>query len=261
MSGTIVGFYRVGLAALMLAAPVAPVAAVVLTTPIYTQNFDTLANSGTSAILPSGWSILETGSSANTTYAAGTGSINTGNTYSFGAAGSTERALGGLASASLTPLSFGVQLTNGLDKAITSLNIDYYGELWRIGTTGNLNRLSFSWSVDATSLNSGTYTNFSALDYVVTPTGPNGATNGNLNRNLITSKLSGLGLLPGSSIFLRWTAVDSVNLDHGMAIDDVAITASTVLPEPGSWAMLIAGFGLVGAVVRRRRALGVLHTA
>jgi hypothetical protein len=27
----------------------------------------------------------------------------------------------------------------------------------------------------------------------------------------------------------------------------------TAVPEPASWAMLIAGFGLTGAVMRRRR--------
>ena len=32
------------------------------------------------------------------------------------------------------------------------------------------------------------------------------------------------------------------------------ITASTAIPEPSSWAMLIAGFGLCGASLRRRRA-------
>lgn len=28
-----------------------------------------------------------------------------------------------------------------------------------------------------------------------------------------------------------------------------------MIPEPATWAMLITGFGLVGATVRRRRAL------
>jgi probable HAF family extracellular repeat protein len=33
--------------------------------------------------------------------------------------------------------------------------------------------------------------------------------------------------------------------------------ATNVVPEPASWAMLIAGFGLVGAVQRRRRRLAL----
>lgn len=57
-----------------------------LNTP-YRQSFDTLAASGTTndvSTLPIGWTFLETGSNANTTYAAGTGSSNAGNTYSLG---------------------------------------------------------------------------------------------------------------------------------------------------------------------------------
>ena len=33
------------------------------------------------------------------------------------------------------------------------------------------------------------------------------------------------------------------------------VTPAAAVPEPGTWAMLIAGFGLVGATIRRRRAL------
>jgi hypothetical protein len=35
-------------------------------------------------------------------------------------------------------------------------------------------------------------------------------------------------------------------------IDDIMYN---VVPEPGTWAMMIAGFGLVGAAARRRKAL------
>src|SRR5437764_4929258 len=62
----------------------------------YTQNFDTLANSGTSSTVPTGWAFSESGTNANTTYTAGTGSSTTGDTYSFGASGNTDRAFGGL---------------------------------------------------------------------------------------------------------------------------------------------------------------------
>ncbi len=43
------------------------------------------------------------------------------------------------------------------------------------------------------------------------------------------------------------------NGDRGQGYRLDSISAD-VVPEPGSWAMLIAGFGLVGAVQRRRRA-------
>jgi PEP-CTERM motif len=41
----------------------------------------------------------------------------------------------------------------------------------------------------------------------------------------------------------------------GFAIDNLTIGAAGAVPEPASWAMLIAGFGLVGATARRRRAV------
>ena len=61
-----------------------------LTSVGYTQDFNTLANTGTSSTLPAGWALLEKGTSANTSYTAGTGSSNAGDTYSFGAAGQSD---------------------------------------------------------------------------------------------------------------------------------------------------------------------------
>ena len=40
----------------------------------YTENFNTLASSSTSSTLPAGWSLAESGTGANTTFTAGTGS-------------------------------------------------------------------------------------------------------------------------------------------------------------------------------------------
>ncbi len=79
-----------------------------LTTPgtAYTQNFNSLASNTntTDGLMIPGWGFLETGTNANTTYSIGTGSGTTGDTYSFGSAGSTDRALGGLRSGTLVPL-------------------------------------------------------------------------------------------------------------------------------------------------------------
>src|SRR4051794_20871060 len=75
----------------------------------YQQNFDTLANtagSTTNTNLPSGWYFIESlnGARDNGAYAVDTGSSTTGDTYSYGAAGSTDRAFGGLRSGTLGPL-------------------------------------------------------------------------------------------------------------------------------------------------------------
>ncbi len=47
--------------------------------------------------------------------------------------------------------------------------------------------------------------------------------------------------------------VAAPNLLTATSFYDVSLTYSSFVPEPSSWAMLIAGFGLVGATLRRRR--------
>ena len=40
-------------------------------------------------------------------------------------------------------------------------------------------------------------------------------------------------------------------------LDNVVLTSGAGIPEPSSWALMIGGFGLAGAALRRRRALAV----
>ena len=100
-----------------------------------TENFDILVSSGTSSTVPTGWAFFESGASANTIYTAGTGSSNTGDTYSFGASGNSERAFGGLQSGNLIP-TIGACYMNDTGSSIGELVISYTGEQWRLGTTG-----------------------------------------------------------------------------------------------------------------------------
>jgi hypothetical protein len=115
----------------------------------YTQNFDTLANTGTSSAVPAGWSFAETSTNANTTYTAGTGSGTAGDTYSFGAAGSTDRAFGMLQSGALIP-TIGACFTNNTGGSVNKLTIAYTGEQWRLGTAARVDRMDFQYSTDAT---------------------------------------------------------------------------------------------------------------
>ncbi len=46
--------------------------------------------------------------------------------------------------------------------------------------------------------------------------------------------------------------------DESWGIDNIQLTAA--VPEPASWALLIAGFGLVGSAQRRRNAAGAART-
>ena len=68
----------------------------------YSQDFDTLESSGTTGTaLPPGWAFAESGTNANASYGIDNGSSNSGNTFSYGSTGSSERALGALLSGSL----------------------------------------------------------------------------------------------------------------------------------------------------------------
>ncbi len=194
----------------------------------YEQDFDTLVASGTgtTANLPTSWTFLESGSNANTTYTAGTGSSNTGDTYSFGASGSSDRAFGELSSESLVSI-LGVQFQNQTGGTIGHLIIQYSCEQWRRGT-GTNDVLNFQYSTDATSLNTGTWTDVDALDCLPTDTGGSqGARDGNTNRTLRSATLSGLSIPPNGTIWLRWAGVDASGFDDGLAVDDFQLNKQT----------------------------------
>lgn len=232
-----------------------------LTTTTYTQNFDTLANSGTSQALPAGFQLVEngTGGAADGTYAIGTGSSNGGGAYSFGASGSTERALGSLGSGTVGPIWYGGVFTNGLGATIDSLAFAYDGEQWRSGTATD-DGLTFQYSLDATELDNGTWITLAGLGYSATNNTNAGAINGNAFTTAISGTITGLSIADGARFGFRWVDVDTTGSDHGVAIDNLSIGATLApvapgVPEPSTWALLILGFGAVGGALRRRRAL------
>jgi len=68
----------------------------------YVQNFNTLSNTAgttTNSLSINGWYLNETGTGANGLYAVDNGTLATGDVYSYGPTGSTDRALGGLRTA------------------------------------------------------------------------------------------------------------------------------------------------------------------
>jgi len=229
---------RAALMAIALCLPIAAHAQVSLTGGAYNQNFDTLANaagSTTNSALPAGWLITETGGGArdNEQYAVDTGSGNSGDTYSYGAAGSTDRALGGLRSGTLIPV-FGACFSNGTGAALGSFDVAYTGEQWRLGTISRADRIDFQYSLDASSLTTGSWVDVNALDFNTPATAVVGARDGNAagNRTALAATISGVSIASGSTFCVRWNDPDASGADDGLAIDEFSVTVSGT-PLPG----------------------------
>jgi hypothetical protein len=196
----------------------------------YSQNFNTLASSGsTSSSLPTGWSFAETGSSGNTTYGIDNGGSSSGNTYSYGTTASTDRALGGLQTSSVVT-TFGVAFQNLTGAPLNSVSLAYTGEQWRLGATGRTDRLDFQYSLDATTVDSGTWTDFNSLDFTAPVTsGSLGAKDGNAaaDRTAKSATISALNIPNGNSIWFRWVDFNATGSDDGLAVDDLTFVANT----------------------------------
>lgn len=233
----------------------APIAINAFATAV-TENFDSLANTGTSSTVPAGWAFVETGSAFNTTYTAGTGSATAGDTYSFGATATTERAFGTLLSGSLVS-TIGASFTNSVaNGTITSLAISYHGEEWRLGAQNRLDRLDFQYSLDATSLTTGTWVDVDTLDFSTPNQGAAvGALDGNLaaNSTTVSSTISSLSIASGATFWIRYTDLNATGADDGLAVDDFSLTATgttAISPEPTTLAAL---FGAGSVMLRRRK--------
>lgn len=236
---------------LLLAAPMLAQAQVSMTTldEAYTQSFDTLPASGSAGwvnnvTLP-GWFHARTGS--GTTIVADNGAGNGGNLYSYGSAGSSERALGSIGSGNAAAGDFfwGVRLQNHTGGTITSLNVAYTGEQWRNGgATGTAAQQSVAFSyLPGSPTVSGSLAEFqqagsavAALDFTSPiTTGTAGALDGNqaANRARRTATISGLNIPDGAEIMLRWSDPNHVGNDHGLAIDDFTVTPHGDAAQPG----------------------------
>jgi hypothetical protein len=196
-----------------------------LGTPL-TEDFNTLASSGTSTVVPTGWAFFELLTNANTTYTAGTGSSNAGDTYSYGAASDSDRAFGGLQSTNLN-YRVGASYTNNSGSTIGELAVSYTGEQWRLGALARVDRLDFQYSTNATGLNNGTWIDVNTLDFTApVTTGTVGALNGNQSPNFtsVGATIGGLAIANGTTFWIRWTDFNGTGADDGLAVDNFSIT-------------------------------------
>ena len=263
----------------------------------YNQNFDSLTNSaantaltagggefnnGTGATLPGWYYGQNGGSGSNYNIYGDTGASNTGRFYSYGASGSTERALGSASSGTVGTVSYGGRFVNNTGASTGLFVIQFDLEQWRNGGNVNLQGLNLSYnlikaggSFSQANFNNGTgystsqlwlqtsatddanMTSISAPVLSSTILGPtSGASASALNGNALANSVrvravvqlfaDGQSWDQGDEIVFRFSDINDTGNDHGFGIDNVV-----VVPEPVSMATLF--IGIAGLAVRRRR--------
>jgi hypothetical protein len=215
------------------------------------------------ALQPTG---TEVGANGHQRLRAGTGSQNTGAFWSFGATGSTERAIGDVGSTTIAQnpgtgtdqnIYWGLRLTNTTGQLLDEFTISFIGEQWRNGGNAAVDTIYFDYSTNATSIQdtAATFTDVPSLDFaspVATATAASVNGNDPANRGVRTATVSGVNWAPGTDLWLRWDDLQIAGNDHGLAIDDVTFSAiSTGVPEPTAMSVLFGAAALMG--LRRRR--------
>lgn len=236
------------LASLAALVPASVSAQILISSGNYTQNFDSLATSGTSnpwtdnATLP-GWYVTKTlGGTTVTVYRGESGGNNAGALYSFGVTGISnlnDRALGSLASGTPGDFSLGLRFTNDTAAVQSNITVSYTGEQWRSGTANTAQMLTFSYAVSSTpitnSFSAATWINFAALNFVSPNlTAASAALDGNVsaNRQSYNVILSGVSVAPGQEFMIRWFDPDETGQDNALAIDDLTVNFTGGVSNP-----------------------------
>ncbi len=261
---------KMAIVAALAGAAAAP-GAIIYNTPgsLYSENFDSLPNSGSTAswtdnsTLP-GWYLVTRATNTPATIRIGAGSDNAGSFYSFGAAGSSERALGGVGSGGTyfdSPPSgqlagyWGVRIQNNTGYLLTSFTASYVMEQWRDGgaTIPAPQDLVAEWAIDPGGWLVGTWTlGASTPSPTYVNTGGGSALDGNASSNRVFVSFTGSSLSwnHGEQLWIRFRELNDPGNDHGLATDDFQFTA---VPEPTTAGLV----GLAGALamlrLRRRR--------
>ncbi|MBA4292647.1 hypothetical protein C0431_06710 [bacterium] len=254
---------------ILIAAPLclatSALAQVSFTGGTYTQNFNSLPSTGSATWTNNstlvGWSAITDATASITTVGAGVGTSTTAGLYGFGIASASDRAIGFVASNAFTGASstgrgyIGVLIQNTSSDVLENIVVGYTGEQWRKENNSSANALSFSYSLNNTSLTSGVYNFVNPMGFASPITGATSATaldgNQNANRAVLSTSLTGVSLNPGDTIMIRFIDLNDSGNDHILAVDDFNFSAEAV-PEPATMTIL-AGAAAMAALRRRKK--------
>jgi T5SS/PEP-CTERM-associated repeat protein len=224
---------------------------------VYTQDFNSLAISGANlwrddATLLGWYAARSVAPNPITNYLASDGSGNSGGLYSFGSTGSSDRALGSIASDSVGTIAYGLCFSNDTANSVSNFTITYTGEQWRDGGDFAVtNTLTVWYRVSpsvVTNPEPGLVTNWTQVTNLsfVSPTVLGTVSGGALDGNQATNQhafsavfISGLAVPPGQHVFFRWRDLNDSGGDQGMALDD--LTIAIVVPTDRFWTNPLGG--------------------
>ncbi|QIL72492.1 ExeM/NucH family extracellular endonuclease [Diaphorobacter sp. HDW4B] len=225
------------------------VSAGVLAAPVpfsgsYSQNFNSLANSGTNAPWTNdstlaGWSLFTKDAAAISQINVGSGGGTGGSYYSFGL-DAADRALGVLASSGAyfgSPGSgaiagwIALALVNNTASVIDAVTLRFNGEQWRYGGSTVAQSMTLEWGLGDSFA---TVATWNAAGDTFTWTAPVGSgTAGAIDGNAaglvsqVGGDLRGLAWGAGKTLWLRWVQKRTTSgSSNGLAIDDVVIKST-----------------------------------
>jgi hypothetical protein len=196
----------------------------------YIEDFSGMGSTET-LFLP-GWTAINS-SGSTLTMGVTNGTSSTGGVYNIGTTADGERAFGTLADATTTP-TLGAVFQNNTGNTVSKISLQTRMEQWRESGNSSVNEnLAFYYSLDATSLNTGTWIAVTALNLneKLTTVNTNNAVNGNLASNYtnISNVISGLNWANGANLWIKWVDTNDAGPNGMYAIDNFIISANEVL--------------------------------
>jgi hypothetical protein len=165
------------------------------------------------------------------------GDQSTGGLISFGLtnnpAASANRALGLLATSSTGPSAFGLRLINGTGVVLNRMTLNFTGELWRQSAVAK--QLSFGYFIDPAATNAfstnltallpGLDVSFPAAPAATAAVPADGTAAANQVALGVTDQVIA-NWPPGGALWLVWSMADATGKGQGLAIDNLAFSAS-----------------------------------